>query len=111
MNIESLKLSDSAVMRVVNPLTGEFEGATIEIYNRYSDAYRSAKVVKDLTSISNNILDLSVAITKEIKGFKDGDKELTSSKEDIKYLYENCPFLLDDIDKFFSDNSNFFLKA
>ena len=111
MNIENIKLKDSAVMEVINPLTGKFEGATIEIFNRYSNEYRSAKVVKDFTSISNNILDLCIAITKEIKGFKDGDRELTSSKEDIAFLYKSCPFLLDDIDKFFSENSNFFLKA
>jgi hypothetical protein len=49
-------------------------------------------------------------ITKEIKGFYFGDKELTSSKEDIKKLYETCPMFIQEVDNFFSDVNNFFLN-
>lgn len=110
MNIEEIKLSPTAILEVKNPLSGKFEGATIEVFNRYSDEYRTAVLKSDIDSISNNIIDLTIAITKEIKGFKLAGKELSSSKEDIKTLYTYCPFLLDDIDKFFSNNDNFFLN-
>jgi hypothetical protein len=109
MNIESLKLSESAILEVVNPLTGKFEGATIEIYNKYSDAFRNAKILNDV-SASKNIIDITLAITKEIKGFKRGKLEIESTPENIKALYTDCPFLLEQVDKFFSEMNNFFLN-
>ena len=110
MNIEEIKLNETGILEVANPLTGELEGATIEIFNKYSDEYANAVLLRDLSSFKNNRLEITVAITKEIKGFKIGDRELTSSKEDIRLLFTYCPNFIDDVDRFFSDNSNFFLK-
>lgn len=111
IDLNQIKLKDTSIMEVVNPITGEKSGATIEIYNKFSDEYDLAQfeAMKNLTYKEKKIT-IAVGITKEIKGFFEDGKELTSSKEDIKKLYESCPMFLNDIDTFFSNTSNFFLN-
>lgn len=111
IDLNQIKLKDTSIMEVINPITGEKSGATIEIYNKFSDEYDLAQfeAMKNLTYKEKKIT-IAVGITKEIKGFFEYGKELTSSKEDIKKLYESCPMFLNDIDTFFSNTSNFFLN-
>jgi len=110
-NLEDMQLSDTAVINVTNPLTGEKGSATIEIFNKFSDEYDLAQFeALKYNTYKEKRLCVIVGITKEIKGFYFGDVELTSSKEDIKKLYETCPMFIQEVDNFFSDVNNFFLN-
>ena len=111
INLEQIQLKDTSILEVVNPLTGEKSGATIELFNKYSSEYDLAQfeALKDVEFKAKKIT-VATGITKEIKGFFLDGKELTSSKEDIRKLYETCPMFVNDVDTHFTNIDNFFLN-
>jgi len=52
-------------------------------------------------------IDLLVAITKDWRGLKDGDKDIIFSAEKAKELYANAPSVTQQIDQFIADRKNF----
>ncbi|BAQ84219.1 hypothetical protein [uncultured Mediterranean phage uvMED] len=114
MDINQLCTADAheegAEIRIVSPLDGKETDFYITLKGIDSKAYRKA-VRKYHRALLNEEeggeIDLLVAITKDWRGLKDGDKDIIFSAEKAKELYANAPSVTQQIDQFIADRKNF----
>ena len=57
--------------------------------------------------LENENISLMVAATQDWEGFEDGGTALECTQENVRWLYQNCPEVRDQVDAFMGDRSNF----
>jgi len=87
-------------------------GVDSEVYNKQLRKNQDKMMKKGMKNIkSENIevegIELLVACTVDWEGIADNGEDLGCTKENVRYVYKNYPWIKDQIDEFIGDRSNF----
>jgi hypothetical protein len=121
MDLLNLLPSDSAVMRLKHPATGEeIDGIELDIFGSDSRKFRELQkdAAKEILSRKRGAeIDLDdneakaikrlAELTGEIRGMEEGGKPVT----DAVYLYSKYKWIREQVDTFITDRANFLPKA
>jgi len=116
--------NEGAVMYVKHPVTGVETDAWIKMAgpdSKLAKERRSAiqrllrgkKSVADvdIDTLEEEALQTRVALTLDWGNIEAEDKKLTFNEKNVRYVYENFPWLAEQVDEFQGDRSNFFTKG
>jgi Cu/Ag efflux pump CusA len=115
--------NEGAVMYVKHPVTGVETDAWIKMAGPDSKLakdrrasiqrlLRGKKTIADvdIDTLEEEALRTRVALTLDWGNIEDGEKKLTFNDKNVRYVYENFPWLAEQVDEFQGDRSNFFTK-
>ena len=97
-------------IQVISPLSGEKTDFHITVMGPDSKQYRAAVRAFHTALIEKadgGEIDMLVAITKGWRGLSNGKKQVEFSSGAAKELYENSPFVAEQVDRFIADRKNF----
>lgn len=116
--------NEGAVMYVKHPVTGVETDGWIKMAgpdSKLAKERRSAiqrllrgkKSVTDvdIDTLEEEALQTRVALTLDWGNIEAEDKKLTFNEKNVRYVYENFPWLAEQVDEFQGDRSNFFTKG
>lgn len=116
--------NEGAVMYVKHPVTGVETDAWIKMAgpdsklakDRRAGIQRLLRGKKniadvDIDTLEEEALRTRVALTLDWGNIEDGEKALTFNEKNVRYVYENFPWLAEQVDEFQGDRSNFFTKG
>ena len=116
MDIESLYTVDAhesgAEMQVKDP-SGKSVDMFIKVIGVDSKAWRGLakerrkKMLDGQTDPDADDIDMLVKATTGWRGFMSGGKKVEFSKDKIKELYENAPYIAEQVDRFIANRANF----
>lgn len=121
MDLLNFLPSDSAVMRLKHPATGEeIDGIELEIFGSDSRKFRELQkeaareilnrkrgAAVDLDDNEEKAIKRLAELTGEIRGMEEGGKPVT----DAFYLYSKYKWIREQVDTFITDRANFLPKA
>jgi len=118
MDIGSVKVSETSILKVRHPLNGSETDITIELYGADTKHYRSAvnslaksrsknKSSATMEEIEDAALTLLADCTASWNNIEENKKQLPFSKENAKRIYSELPWLRKQVDSFIGDDINF----
>lgn len=118
MNFDDLLTADEhkkgAEVQIISPKTGEPTDFYITVMGPDTKEFRRAKsaairqsIKDDGDNYEESALDVILSVTIGWRGLTREGKSVDFTKEDCKRLYENSPFVLDQVDLFLADRKNF----
>lgn len=118
-------VSDSADIEIQHPVTGEALGVTITVLSPDSDEYRRTSLQLQNDNIrfvrknrgkttaerlQQEAMDVLVAATIGWKGLQENGQDLPFTKENVRRVYAEFPFIKEQVDEFTADRRNFIRK-
>jgi hypothetical protein len=121
MDLLSLLPSESAVMKLKHPATGEeIEGIELDIFGSDSKRFRDLQLAAakeilgrkrgaeiDLDDNESKAIQRLASLTGDIRGMTEDGKPVT----DAAYLYGKYKWIREQVDLYITDRSNFLPKA
>lgn len=120
MNIDDFNLDDlsktGAECNIHHPVTFETTDIKIVLFGRGSKVFKLAKREANKLALKDEIVDdgyflhfLLASVIKSWENVEDDKGEIELTVENAIKLFERCPFIYEQVETFFDDNSNFFL--
>jgi len=117
---DTKKTSEEGVwVEIENPIDGEplgihfkILGSDSEVYNKQIRKNKDKMMKQGMRNIkSENLeveeIELLVACTVDWDNIVDNGEKLECTKENVRYVYKNYPWIKDQVDDFIGDRSNF----
>lgn len=114
--------TNTADIAIQHPVTGEDLGITIQVLSPDSDEYRKAALQLQNENIryirknrgkttaeriSQEAMDLLVAITQGWSGVVENGQPVPFSPDNVRRVYTEYPFIKEQVDEFTADRRNF----
>jgi hypothetical protein len=112
-----------AVLQVLHPATGEpLEGVTITLLGQDSKVYKgkiadlrrrviNSKGKVDIDRAETEAMNSRVAMTIGWNGIEENGEPKECTPDNVRYFYDKYDWLIEQVDKFVGDRSNFFPTA
>ena len=115
---------ETAVVEICNPNSGEPLGVKITLASPDSGKYRTASLAiqnrqlqysmknrgRSISAerLEENALELLIEATLDWEGLVEDGRELACTPENVRRVYQNMPFIREQVDEFLGDRRNFF---
>lgn len=118
MNFDDLLTADDhkkgAEVQIISPRTSEPTDFYIRVMGPDTKEFRRAKsaairksIKSDDGDYDDSALEVILAVTVGWRGIERDGKAVDFTREDCERLYQNSPYILDQVDLFLADRKNF----
>jgi len=116
--------NEGAVMYIKHPVSGVETDAWVKMAGPDSKLAKERRAAiqrllrgkksvadVDIDTLEKEALETRVALTLDWGNFEADDKALTFNEKNVRYVYENFPWVAEQVDEFQGDRANFFMTA